>query len=222
MADFVTRLRRVEMSGERVIELREGEEEEAAAAASEQGALPSLHEARLSLGRLGVAVAITLGCVPAYYVRRHVHFMPADELAARAEALCETYRHLWVWWAIGESELVAIGLEDVGTAPALGASRYDGENWYRGAPPLEAPGARRAAAATGVSSRWVSMQYSFARSRVSEIVRMLGEPPFAGGDESIQGRVLELKFVGGGAGRTKLGANADGPIVCVNLLWLTG
>lgn len=221
MSDLVTSLSMVAKSGDRLTQLRqEGERQtdDSGGGGSSPAAELSLHEARLSVGRHGVAVAITLRCVPSYYVRRHVHRLSPEGLVERSEALCEAYRHLWVWWAVGQRELIAVGLEDVGTVPALGASRYDGENWYRGAPSLEAPGAEREAPRSA-SGRWYSMQYAFPRPELAELVRALDGPPFAGGDESIQGRVLELKFVGG-PGHAKLGVNADGPVVCVNLLWL--
>ena len=47
----------------------------------------------------------------------------------------------WVLWELGQDTLAFCALEDVGEIVAPGAERYDGENWYRGAPPFEAPGA---------------------------------------------------------------------------------
>ena len=56
----------------------------------------------------------------------------------------------WVLWELGQDTLAFCALEDVGEIVAPGAERYDGENWYRGAPPFEAPGAP---ATARVSSR---------------------------------------------------------------------
>ena len=47
----------------------------------------------------------------------------------------------WVLWELGQDTLAFCALEDVGEIAAPGAERYDGENWYRGTPPFEAPGA---------------------------------------------------------------------------------
>jgi hypothetical protein len=158
--------------------------------------------------------------------------------------------------------MCACGLEDVGSAPAAGATRYNGENWYGRAPPFEAPrgralpGAaedrthataaapapaavnvmdftgkvdaaadgRRGAEATEQTvaegseeqtERWLSMQYAFPRASLGEVVAALGSEHVRG---SCAGKVVEFKFVGG-PGRSLLGVNADGPVVCVNTLW---
>ena len=160
-------------------------------------------------------VAITLACEPVYYVRRHHHVLDVNDLVSRADALCDAYRHLWVWWAMGERQLCVVGLEDVGRAPALGACAYDGENWYRGSPPLGAPGERRVAYAA--DSRLYSSQYAVPRQRLAEVVNGLA----ARAEELGRGRVVELKFVG--AQQQQFGVDpqqtAHGPIVCANVLW---
>ena len=185
----------------------------------------SLRAVRISLGLLGIAVSLTLRCEPRYYVRRHVHHMSVSELVDRAEALCATYRHLWVLWTLGEAEVCACALEDLGVAPAPGAERYDGENWYRGAPPFVAPhSTERKAGGDGggepeekAKERWVSLQYAFGRERLGDLVACLSSQRFLSA-AGCAGRVVELKFVGG-PGCALLGANANGPVVCVNVLW---
>jgi len=150
--------------------------------------------------------------------------MRVGELVERLEALCGAYRHLWVWWAMGEEMLCVCGLEDVGEAPAHGASLYDGENWYRGAPPLEAPGAARPSraarsAAEGANAkvrgeaRTYSMQYAVPRSRFGELTDTLSQHAVEIGLH----RVVELKFVGGGS--SMHGFNAQGNVACANVLW---
>lgn len=278
LADVLVSVRLVSTAG-RVVTLRDDtksasgaealEALAAAGAADAAGdaapAVPSLRAFRVSLGRAGVAVALTLECEPAYYVRRQVHTLAAADFVGRAEALCEAYRHVWVWWALGQSDVCACTLEDVGTLPAPGAVRYDGENWYRGTPPLAAPrdardardaragsseavdaaaaaedepaalpeaatlegqdgAAHMAAAAAADAStagsrlRWVSMQYAFPRERLEALVTRLGSEEFLA-SSGCAGRVVELKFVGGRGGRASLGVNADGPVVCANVLW---
>jgi predicted dehydrogenase/FAD/FMN-containing dehydrogenase len=185
---------------------------------------PSLmRAARVSFGRIGIAVAITLQCVPRYYVRRHLHVMDVGDFVQRADALFGSYRHLWAWWSLGEQQLALCCLEDVGRVPANGASRYDGENWYHGSPRLEAPASRDGGAGSSTSSapgepsrehmRLVSLQYAFPRARLEEVISTL-----ARADGPWGGRVVELKFVGGPGG-SLLGINSEGPAICVNLLW---
>ena len=188
----------------------------------------SLRDARVSLGAAGIATSLTLRCEPCYYVRRHVHVLHVAELRERLEALCDAYRHLWMWWALGDESICACGLEDMGSAPAHGAAIYDGENWYRGAPPLEAPGAarrRREAGAVrpgaggdgelnGSTVRSYSMQYALPRSRLGDLLGALADSASSIG----LGRVVELKLVGGD-GKSRLGVNAEGPVVCANALW---
>lgn len=132
----------------------------------------------------------------------------------------QAYRHLWVWWALGEPQLCACALEDVGRAPAPGAARYDGENWYRGAPPLAAPRGEGegGAAEPGPTARWVSLEYALPRAALAELVATLGSAGFLAAS-GCAGKTLELKFVGG-PGRAEQGVNADGPVVCANVLWL--
>ena len=177
--------------------------------------------------------------------------------------------------------------------------RYDGENWYRGAPPFEAPGAPATArvssrskkaigqseaiksnqkaigqrptetgsegavpggegavpgsegavtgsegAVPGVEgaapvsegavpgseggARWVSMQYAFPRERLVGLLHALSAWHGAqirnegssklGSCSSVLNRVVELKFIGG-PGAALCGANANGPVVCANVLW---
>ena len=180
----------------------------------------TLRAARVSLGSCGVVVSLTLRCEPRYYVRRHIHVLTVTEFVARADALCDAYRHLWVWWALGEAQMCACALEDVGAMPAAGARRYDGENWYKGAPPLIAPRTHITASTPAATSsndegtRWVSMQYAFPRSRLGALIeRLTSAAPLKG----LAGQVVELKFVG--AGSSARGINRDGPMVGVNVLW---
>ena len=182
--------------------------------------------ARVSLGLLGVVTRLTLQCEPKYYVKRHVHVMSTDEFIERADALCETYRHLWVWWALGERRMCICALEDVGSAPAPGAVRYDGEVWYQGTPPLEAPRAEPKAEEEKKEEeeappRWVSMQYAFPRERLGALIKLLSSEDFHQKSSDCLGRVIELKFVGG-PGKALLGVNQEGPVVCVNAYWRGG
>jgi len=171
--------------------------------------------------------------------------------------------------------------------------RYDGENWYRGAPPFEAPGAPATARVSSRSkkvigqrptetgsegavpgsegavpgsecavqaiegavpdsegavtdsegavpvsegavpgseggARWVSMQYAFPRERLVDLLHALSAWHGAqirnegssklGSCSSVLNRVVELKFIGG-PGAALCGANANGPVVCANVLW---
>jgi hypothetical protein len=68
----------------------------AAHASSARAPRMCLRTARVSLGLLGVAVSLTLRAVPRYWVVRHVHTLAVLDFVARADALCEVYRHLWV------------------------------------------------------------------------------------------------------------------------------
>ena len=205
---------------------------------------PSLHAARVSLGLLGVAVGLTLRCVPRYYVRRHMHTLRPRELIERLEALCHAYRHVWVWWALGEETLCACGLQDVGDAPAHNAVLYDGENWYHGAPPLQAPKAMLASGAMGQSQADVGgskgagrggregggaggegseegpgsiRSYSMQYAVPRERASEMIACLDAHAGEIGVGRVVELKLVGAGA--SLLGLNSQGAVACANVLW---
>ena len=246
LSDLVVSLRLV-LPGGGVVELREAEAGAGAGAgAGAEAREPSLRAARLSLGLLGVAVRIGLRCVPAYYVRRHVHVLGVSEFAARAESLCAAYRHLWVRWRLGHEALCVCGLEDVGDLPAHGAARYDGENWYRGPPMFEAPGPCRPWDANGAPTpapapateeqgeekgqrleeehgsavRWFSMQYALPLASLEELIAGLvtWQQEADVGAAACASREVELKFVGGPGGAL-LGVNADGPAVCVNVHW---
>ena len=233
MADQVTRIRLLTHSGA-MLELAEG-----------KGSPELLRAARLSLGFLGVATTIELRVVRRYFVRREVHTLRLPEFSARADAMTAHYRHLWALWILGQPELCVCGLEDLGETPAHGATRYDGENWYAPAPapPFEPPGRRRAAArpATAAAAEpgaeagagpgpgveaayWVSLQYAFPRATLPSLIELLsrlaGAEPAGGASTcSLAGRQLEIKFVGDGEGRTLLGVNAAGAVVCANVLW---
>ena len=179
----------------------------------------------------------------------------------------------WVLWELGQDALAFCALEDVGEIAAPGAERYDGENWYRGTPPFEAPGAPATAressrskkaigqrptetgsegavlgSAGGVpgsegavlgsegaepgsegGARWVSMQYAFPRERLVGLLRALSawhgaqirneDVSKLGSCSSVlQNRLVELKFIGG-PGAALCGTNANGPVVCANVLW---
>ena len=179
----------------------------------------------------------------------------------------------WVLWELGQDALAFCALEDVGEIAAPGAERYDGENWYRGTPPFEAPGAPATAressrskkaigqrptetgsegavlgSAGGVpgsegavlgsegaepgsegGARWVSMQYAFPRERLVGLLHALSawhgaqirneDVSKLGSCSSVlQNRLVELKFIGG-PGAALCGANANGPVVCANVLW---
>ena len=65
--------------------------------------------------------------------------MTSDDLAVNSFLMELDDR--WVLWELGQDALAFCALEDVGEIAAPGAERYDGENWYRGTPPFEAPGA---------------------------------------------------------------------------------
>ena len=116
MADFLVGVRMVMRSGE----VRDLSDDDAAAgaagacassassdasAASAAAALESwspssssppvatLEAARVSLGLLGVAVRLTLRCIPCYHVRRHVHTLGVDEFV--------------VWYGAGDTNVGA-------------------------------------------------------------------------------------------------------------------
>jgi len=61
----------------------------------------------------------------------------------------------------------------------------------------------------------VSLQYAVPRSRLSALIARLKSDDVL---SVCAGRVLELKLVGG-PGKAMLGLNADGPVVCANVLW---
>ena len=60
------------------------------------------------------------------------------------------------------------------------------------------------------------MQYALPRAQLAVLARCLED--LSG---ELSGRVVELKFVGG-PGTSLLGVNADGPVVCANVLWQLG
>ena len=67
--------------------------------------------------------------------------------------------------------------------------------------------------ADGAGARVYSLQYALPLSQLGLLVERL-----AAVAQALVGRLLELKFVGG-PGRALLGVNADGPVVCANVLW---
>ncbi|EOD08522.1 hypothetical protein EMIHUDRAFT_217210 [Emiliania huxleyi CCMP1516] len=73
------------------------------------------------------------------------------------------------------------------------------------------------AAEPGPTARWVSLEYALPRAALAELVATLGSAGFLAAS-GCAGKTLELKFVGG-PGRAEQGVNADGPVVCANVLW---
>ena len=59
---------------------------------------PQLFEAqRLSLGLLGIALAIRIDILPAYHLAEHIRAVPLDEIEAEWETLIARYRHAEFW-----------------------------------------------------------------------------------------------------------------------------
>ena len=58
------------------------------------------------------------------------------------------------------------------------------------------------------------MQYAVPRSRLGDLLGALADSASSIG----LGRVVELKLVGGD-GKSRLGVNAEGAVVCANALW---
>jgi hypothetical protein len=90
------------------------------------------------------------------------------------------------------------------------------------------PGSEGAVPGSECGARWVSMQYAFPRERLVGLLHALSAWHGAqirnegssklGSCSSVLNRVVELKFIGG-PGAALCGANANGPVVCANVLW---
>jgi predicted dehydrogenase/FAD/FMN-containing dehydrogenase len=176
-----------------------------------------LRAARMSVGMLGVTVAVELETTPMTWVRLSEQSMGLSTFLAQRTAILSRYEYVWGHWTLGDDKMQIECLE---TRPAQeeGLHPYvigDTGSWQslRKSPP---PPTSLMVTEGNARRVWMSMQYGVALSRIETAIERIRASEFAQKHRKL---IVELKFLKASS-RSLLGPNADEDSVLFNIWWI--